>query len=379
MSSKPKLNLATFANPASSKPAPDADVALGLIDVQRQVRTQLGDLKPLAASIGAMGVIEPIILLATPGGRYRLIAGERRFRASELAGLEKIPALIKRDLSELQIRQIQVIENNERENLTQFDEAMGVAQDAEQYGAAQAQSIWNRSEAWVSKRVAVKKYAPPVFSLLQNERCSDLEVLHSLNQLYVADAEEFNAFAQRLQAGHSVAREEVRDKVVTVKSFAKQAKVRESAPTKNKAAAPDAGVVVRAPKQQKSVDQPSKEATRQPAKINRSLQSVRSGLFELGGDSKDKFAQLQTDLSDSGLGGKEAEWVMWSGFLSAILPTLTALGDGRAQLYIKRLQREVKSQTPAQLWESMYAAKAPDAMDTQERNKVPSMPENWSF
>ena len=125
MATKPKLNLAGFTGVvvAASKTVPDTEIEIALIDIERQVRTKIGDLTDLAASIKAIGVLEPVILLLKADGRYRLIAGERRVRASILAELAKIPVMIKRDLTETQIRQIQVTENNEREDLSPYERA----------------------------------------------------------------------------------------------------------------------------------------------------------------------------------------------------------------------------------------------------------------
>ncbi|WP_022981347.1 ParB/RepB/Spo0J family partition protein, partial [Ideonella sp. B508-1] len=222
---KPKLNLASFTGVVSTASgtttAPDAEIDVTLIDVERQVRTDLGDLTELAASIKDIGVLEPIILLAKDGGRFRLIAGERRYRASILAEKPKVPAIIKRGLTDFQVRQIQVTENNDREGLSAYDEAIGVAEDVEKFGFKEAMRIWNRSEGWVSKRMAVKKYAEPVRELLQAKVCGDLEVLHSLNQLYGVSINEYNALVERMRSGVTVSRDDARNKVSSAKVWQK--------------------------------------------------------------------------------------------------------------------------------------------------------------
>ena len=70
-------------------------------------------LKSMAHSISMYGVLQPILLVKSEGGRYLIIAGERRFRASLLAGLNSIPAIVK-ELSQQQIQEISLIENLHR-------------------------------------------------------------------------------------------------------------------------------------------------------------------------------------------------------------------------------------------------------------------------
>ena len=81
-------------------------------------------LEELAASIRAQGVIEPIVVRAV-GDRYELIAGERRWRATQLAGLPEIPALV-RDVDDRAVVAIALIENIQREELTPLEEAQAL-------------------------------------------------------------------------------------------------------------------------------------------------------------------------------------------------------------------------------------------------------------
>src|SRR5947209_20270502 len=87
-------------------------------------RTHLDELKlkELATSIRSAGVFQPVVVRALPEGRYQLITGERRWRASKLAGKKTIPAVV-RVLSELQAMELTVIENLQREDLNPMDQA----------------------------------------------------------------------------------------------------------------------------------------------------------------------------------------------------------------------------------------------------------------
>jgi ParB family chromosome partitioning protein len=86
------------------------------------------DLAELAASIRERGVIQPIIVRPLPGGNgeYQIIAGERRWRASQMAGLHAIPALV-RELDDLEVMEIALIENIQRADLNALEEARGYA------------------------------------------------------------------------------------------------------------------------------------------------------------------------------------------------------------------------------------------------------------
>ena len=232
----------------------DAEVPIDQIDIKRQVRTKLGDLDELAESIKAQGVLQAILLAEQNGGRYRLIAGERRLRASLLAGKKTIPARVRRGLSEFEIRQMQITENNDRANLSAYDEAMGVIQDVEEYGVQKARQIWNRSDAWISKRMAVKKYAEPVKELLEADLCGDLETLHSLNQLRSLAADEFQALESRMRSGEIVSRDDARSKVSAVKAWRAQ----------TEAAAPSAKGVTSATEDEPTADGPA--AARDPSR-----------------------------------------------------------------------------------------------------------------
>lgn len=93
-------------------------------------------LKSMAASISMYGVLQPILLVKSEGGRYLIIAGERRFRASLLAGLKTIPAIIK-ELSPQEIQEISLIENLHRENLNAIEAAEGIKELMENHGLTQ--------------------------------------------------------------------------------------------------------------------------------------------------------------------------------------------------------------------------------------------------
>ncbi|MBR3691457.1 MAG: ParB/RepB/Spo0J family partition protein [Clostridia bacterium] len=94
-------------------------------------------LEELAESIRIHGVITPVVVRRLEGERYQLIAGERRFRASRLAGLEELPARVL-DVDESEAYQMAMVENLQREDLDPMEEAEGFRVLMETYGLSQA-------------------------------------------------------------------------------------------------------------------------------------------------------------------------------------------------------------------------------------------------
>ena len=90
-------------------------------------------LQALAGSLGERGVLQPVLVRAKPGGTYELVAGERRWRAAQLAGLEKIPALV-RPHGDAESLELALIENMAREDLNPVEEARACAALVEELG-----------------------------------------------------------------------------------------------------------------------------------------------------------------------------------------------------------------------------------------------------
>ena len=116
---------------------------LAMTDIEadpNQPRSAMGDLSELAASVKAKGVLEPILVrpIGQNGERYRIISGERRFRASQEAGLHEIPAVIM-EVEEDEALEIALVENLQRKDLTPFEEAEGYNALGELHGYTQEQ------------------------------------------------------------------------------------------------------------------------------------------------------------------------------------------------------------------------------------------------
>jgi len=108
-----------------------------------QPRMQFDDakLEELARSIKDKGIIQPILVRPLAGGAYRIIAGERRWRAAQRAGLLKVPVVVREvaDGSDQQLLELALIENIQRENLNPVDEAIAYQRLADQFSLTQEQ------------------------------------------------------------------------------------------------------------------------------------------------------------------------------------------------------------------------------------------------
>jgi ParB family transcriptional regulator, chromosome partitioning protein len=126
-----------------------ASISAGRFQPRRHFDEDL--LLELAESIKSQGVIEPIIVRNAAGGKFELIAGERRWRASQLAGLSEIPALV-RDIDDRAAIAIALIENIQREDLSPLEEAMSLSRLIEEFSLThqQAADAVGRSRASVS-------------------------------------------------------------------------------------------------------------------------------------------------------------------------------------------------------------------------------------
>jgi ParB family chromosome partitioning protein len=103
-----------------------------------QPRKQFDDarLDELAASIKAQGIIQPLVVRLREGGGYELIAGERRWRAAQRAGLHEVPAVV-RDVAEKRAFEMALVENLQREDLNPIEEAQGFERLIEEFGYTQ--------------------------------------------------------------------------------------------------------------------------------------------------------------------------------------------------------------------------------------------------
>lgn len=175
-----------------ASPAPaGAPSALPIAHLQAgkyQPRTRMdeGALNELAASIKSQGVMQPVLVRPLDGNRYEIIAGERRFRAAQIAGLEEIPVLV-RDVDDQTAAAMALIENIQREDLNPLEEAQGIARLISDFDFTheQAASAVGRSRSAVSNLLRLVNLAPPVQTMLM---AGDLDMGHARALLSVDSA-----------------------------------------------------------------------------------------------------------------------------------------------------------------------------------------------
>ncbi len=131
-----------------------------------------GALEELADSIRVQGVIQPLVVRPAENG-YELIAGERRWRAARMAGLEQVPVVI-RQAGEQEAMELALVENLQRENLNPLEEALGLRQLIQDYGLTQEEvgRKVGKNRATVANSLRLLQLAPPVQSLLRKGRIS---------------------------------------------------------------------------------------------------------------------------------------------------------------------------------------------------------------
>ena len=125
-------------------------------------------LDALAASLGEQGVLQPVLVRPVAGGRYELVAGERRWRAARLAGLETLPALV-RERGDAASLEIALVENMAREDLNPIEEARACAALVEELGLTRAEvgRRVGRSRVAVSNLLRLLDLPDPVIEMLE--------------------------------------------------------------------------------------------------------------------------------------------------------------------------------------------------------------------
>lgn len=134
---------------------------------QPRTRMDQDTLKELAESIKTQGVIQPILVRSVADGKFEIIAGERRWRAARMAGLQAVPVVI-RDIPDHQALAVALIENIQREDLNPLEQAIGIQRLTNEFGLTHqsAAEALGRSRTAVTNLLRLLELAPPVRDLL---------------------------------------------------------------------------------------------------------------------------------------------------------------------------------------------------------------------
>lgn len=155
---------------------------------QPRTRMDEGALAELADSIRAQGIMQPILVRPVDAmkGRYEIIAGERRFRAAQLAGLTEVPVLV-REVADEHAAAMALIENIQREDLNPLEEAQGVKRLLDEFGLTheQAATAIGRSRSATSNLLRLLNLASPLQTMLL---AGDIDMGHARALLGVDNA-----------------------------------------------------------------------------------------------------------------------------------------------------------------------------------------------
>ncbi|HET7570231.1 MAG TPA: ParB/RepB/Spo0J family partition protein [Gammaproteobacteria bacterium] len=200
----------SFDTLLSSTAAPEAGDSLKTLPVdliqrgkyQPRKDMHADTLEELADSIRAQGVVQPIVVRPIAGSRYEIIAGERRWRAAQIAGLHEIPAVI-RDVPDRAAIAMALIENIQRENLNPLEEARALERLIDEFEMThqQASEAVGRSRAAVSNLLRLLELAPATAKLVEEGR---LEMGHARALLALKGAAQDEAAREVAAKGLSV-------------------------------------------------------------------------------------------------------------------------------------------------------------------------------
>src|SRR5512134_3775778 len=179
------------------------DISVGLLQPGRyQPRTQIDAdaIADLTESIRTQGVMQPILVRPLDDGRYEIIAGERRWRAARMAGLETVPALV-REVRDDHALAMALIENIQREDLNPIEEAQGIQRLIGEFGMTHetAAAAVGRSRSGVSNLLRLLALPKPVQELVLHGK---LDMGHARALLTLAGA-------QQIELGNRIAAQQL--------------------------------------------------------------------------------------------------------------------------------------------------------------------------
>lgn len=204
----PELQAVPVAESVPEAPAADGVLRMLPVDIiqrgkyQPRIDMHQESLQDLADSISAQGVVQPIVVRSIGDGRYEIIAGERRWRASQLAGLHEIPAVV-RIVEDREAIAIALIENIQREDLNPLEEARALERLIREFEITheQAAEAVGRSRAAVSNLLRLLDLEDAVKEMVEQGK---LEMGHARALLALRGGQQIEAARQVVNRGLTV-------------------------------------------------------------------------------------------------------------------------------------------------------------------------------
>lgn len=190
------------------------EILLTLITTKKQVRTEFENdenpLSELADDIKARGILQPILVRPVQGGKYELVAGERRYRAAKMAGLKSIPVLVK-SMTDEEAEEAQFIENIKRKNLTLQEEAQRIQRDLDACGG-DVEAVLKKygkpksGRVWIYKMRALLNLSEQAQRLISENITADMEVINDVRQIEKVSPAKAKETVDKLKAASTTAK-----------------------------------------------------------------------------------------------------------------------------------------------------------------------------
>lgn len=318
---------------AEQAPAKTPEILLTLITTRTQIRTEFEDdenpLSELADDIKERGILQPILVRPVQGGKYELVAGERRLRAARLAGLDVIPAFVK-SMTDEEAEEAQFIENIRRKNLTLQEEAQRIQRDLDACGG-DVEAVLKKygkpksGRVWIYKMRALLNLSEQAQRLISENITADMEVINDVRQIEKVNPAKAKETVDTLKAASAgkktiVPADSKEDnnsaakstKTGNMREISRNAKA-EVAPTKRQTAKKieEKSKENQAAPRNRDAEQPGPVSTILPAAVSTPdwLDKVTKGDTLQGDDEKSRVALEKSLRGFFDKGANAAEWV----------------------------------------------------------------------
>src|SRR5690349_12441988 len=192
-------------------------VSIEMLDPNpNQPRQVMGDLSELMASVAEKGIIEPLIVRQR-GGRYQIIAGERRYHAAVQVGLREVPAVV-REVDDVEVMELALVENLQRKDLTAFEEAEALHQLAQRCGYTHEDMArkLGRSRTAITEALSLNNMPEEVRNLC---RLADISSKSTLLQIVrQSDPQKMLALVEKLAGQGTATRQAARQETTKPKT-----------------------------------------------------------------------------------------------------------------------------------------------------------------